>query len=417
MAHFLHAADIHLDRSLPALLEQRAQHPFALAPRQAFMRLIDHAIESEAAFLVLAGDIYDGSWKDVSTGLFLHQQLGRLRSHDIPVYLLHGNHDAESAMAKTLTPPANVHRFSAKAPETVRFDPLQVALHGQSFLNADTRDNLASRYPAPVAGHLNIGVLHTALAGSPPHSPYAPCTLEQLVAHGYDYWALGHVHQHKILHATPHVVFPGNLQALHIKELGPRGAVSVPIEDGRLGPPTFVPLDVLRFHLHQAEVPDEVQTLAELSRWIRDDLEGALATADGRHLAVRVIVRFDVGTHLALARASAAIGDEVRGVFAQFEEDATLESIDVRWRSQPVVAEAGVAPDAIATLEQYFAQAAGDPALMSRLNDTLQTVISKRKAGGHDDVTQRLDALAQGGTGDVLQAVAERLRARLRSLG
>lgn len=418
MAHFLHAADIHLDRSLPALVEQRPDHPFSLAPRLAFTRLIDHTIESSAAFLVLAGDVYDGSWKDVNTGLFFHQQLGRLRPHGIPVYVLHGNHDAESAMPKTLIPPDHVHVFPSKAPKTFHFDPLRIALHGQSFVQPDVHENLASQYPAPLSGQINIGVLHTAMTGSPHHSPYAPCTLEQLVAHGYDYWALGHVHQHKILHTAPSIVFPGNLQALHIKELGPRGAVSVSIEDGYLGSPTFVPLDVLRFHLHQADVPAEHQSMAELCRWIRMDLENALTAADDRHLAVRVIVRFDVGTHPALGRSAATVADEVRGVFAQFEDVATLESIEVRPRAaQAVPVTDELAPDALALLEHYFSQAAGDEVFMKRLNDSLRTALDKRKTGGRDDVSEHLEQLAQSGPGDLLQSAVEQLRVRLRTLG
>ena len=49
-----------------------------------------------------------------------------------------------------------------------------------------------------------------------------PGTLEaRLVARGYDYWALGHVHQREVVHEAPHVVFPGNLQGRHVRDKAP----------------------------------------------------------------------------------------------------------------------------------------------------------------------------------------------------
>ena len=135
--HFLHAADIHLDRNLNGLRLGEGS-PLWQAPRLAFAALVNEAIRSRAAFLVLAGDIYDGAWKDSSTGLFFNRQMGRLRDAGIPVYLKYGNHDAIAAMPKTLHVPDNVHIFPSDAPRTFTIDEQQVALHGQSFRDADT---------------------------------------------------------------------------------------------------------------------------------------------------------------------------------------------------------------------------------------------------------------------------------------
>src|SRR3546814_6974179 len=77
-------------------------------------------------------------------------------------------------------------------------------------------------------------MLHTALAGRKGHADYAPCSLDDLKAKQYDYWALGHVHQHEIVCEAPHVVFPGNIQGRTIRETGPKGAVIVTVEDGQV---------------------------------------------------------------------------------------------------------------------------------------------------------------------------------------
>jgi exonuclease SbcD len=110
-----------------------------------------------------------GDWKDFNTGLFFVRQMGRLRQAGIPVYLLYGNHDAESDMTRGLELPDNVHVFPSRKAETFRMDALKVALHGRSFRVAATTDNLVPSYPDRIPGWLNIGVLHTALEGNAQH--------------------------------------------------------------------------------------------------------------------------------------------------------------------------------------------------------------------------------------------------------
>ena len=190
---FIHTADIHLDSPLRGL----SSYPDApaerlrTATRDAFQNLVNVAIDEKIDFMVIAGDVYDGDWKDFNTGLFFIRQMGRLRQVGIPVYLLYGNHDAESEMTKGLELPDNVHVFSSRKAETFRVDALKVALHGRSFKVAATTDNLVPSYPDPVSGWLNIGVLHTALEGNAEHAKYAPCSVAELQAKGYQYWALG----------------------------------------------------------------------------------------------------------------------------------------------------------------------------------------------------------------------------------
>ena len=220
--HFLHAADIHLDSPLRGLsaYEGAPVDQFRNATREAFRNLVTRAIETRAAFIVIAGDLYDGDWPDFSTGLFLVKELERLNQAGIRAVVLFGNHDADNRITKSLPWPDNAYRFNHKKPETIVFEDLGVALHGQSFARMDVSENLAELYPAPVSGRLNIGVLHTALEGNARHATYAPCSLNQLRNHGYAYWALGHVHAHEVLSRDPWVVFPGNIQGRHIRETG-----------------------------------------------------------------------------------------------------------------------------------------------------------------------------------------------------
>ena len=41
--------------------------------------MVTLAIEEEVRFVLLAGDLYDGDWKDYNTGLFFTERMGRLK--------------------------------------------------------------------------------------------------------------------------------------------------------------------------------------------------------------------------------------------------------------------------------------------------------------------------------------------------
>jgi DNA repair protein SbcD/Mre11 len=216
---FLHAADLHLGSPFTglALRDETLAQRFAKASRDAFSNLISRAIEERVSFVVIAGDIYDGEWKDTSIGLFFNREVARLDRTGIRVFVLKGNHDAESVVTRAISLPGNVFQFPTK-PKTVRIEELEVALHGRSFSDRAMTENIVLDYPDPVPGWFNIGVLHTSCEGRPGHANYAPCTVSQLKSLGYQYWALGHVHEYEELGWDPWIVFPGNLQGRSIRE-------------------------------------------------------------------------------------------------------------------------------------------------------------------------------------------------------
>ena len=230
----IHAADLHLDSPLRGLRAHDGAPVERVreATRKAFRNLIDLCLKEQASALLLAGDVFDGDWKDFSTGLFFVKELERLRP--MRVFLVRGNHDAMSEVTRQLRLPPHVHEFSEDAAETIVVDELGLAVHGLSFSRRVTSENLVPRYPAPIPGLFNVGLLHTSADGRPPHQPYAPCHVEELVRKGYEYWALGHVHAHEVLHERPWIVFPGNTQGRHIRETGPKGCVVVGVHGGEV---------------------------------------------------------------------------------------------------------------------------------------------------------------------------------------
>ena len=205
------------------------------------------AVEEHVAFVLIAGDLYDGDWPDNHTGLFFAAQMARLREAAIPVYLIQGNHDAANRMTRQLRLPEGVFFLSTNHPETRYLDGCDVAIHGQGFATQAVMDNLAITYPKRSAGAFNIGILHTAVDGREGHDRYAPCSLDDMKRHEYDYWALGHIHKREELSRDPWIVFPGNIQGRHIKESGPKGCMLVTVDGGRVASAEPQWLDVVRW--------------------------------------------------------------------------------------------------------------------------------------------------------------------------
>ena len=414
---FIHTADIHFDSPLKGLAgyDGPAVECIRTATRQAFDNLIREAIDQKVDFVVVAGDLYDGDWRDYQTGLFFARQMGRLAKADIAAFVLYGNHDAESQITRRLSMPEGVHVFSARKPVTFVLKSLGVALHGQSFRQRDVTDNLAVTYPEPVAGVFNIGVLHTGMGGMGGHANYAPCTLDDLLTRGYDYWALGHVHRGVVLHQNPHVVFPGNLQGRHIRETGPKGAYLVTVEDREIVEFGALHTDVVRWAHLRVSVVDCDRHADALAR-VREAVEQAIEEgADGRLLACRIELtgRSEIHDHLLIstehllaeARAAAlGFGDAV----------AWIERVVVS--TEPVLDPAALAAreDALGELHRMLADAAADPELLSQLDADVGELARKLPPDVREEIEDgALEAAVQADYPALITHVRGYLTARL----
>ena len=314
MFQFIHAADIHLDSPLRGLMnfEGAPVERIRSATREAFRNLVQVAVDERVAFVLIAGDLWDCDWPDSAPGLFFIQQAARLGKAGIPIFVIKGNHDAESKLTSAIRHwPENVTFFSHKKPHTLKLEKWNVAIHGQSYGQQQVTQDLSEKYPEPVPGAFNIGLLHTCLEDG--GTDYAPACIAKLAAHGYDYWALGHIHQRQDFSLNGvHIEFPGNLQGRSIRETGPKGCSLVTVDDDYTVTSRFQPLDVVRWQ--------ELSVVAEdsgLEGAVRDALEKAVAQSDGRLLAVRIQVIGWVAGGQALRDRLDAVAVEVGDVWLE----------------------------------------------------------------------------------------------------
>ncbi|MCK9894426.1 DNA repair exonuclease [Frankia sp. AgB32] len=378
----VHAADLHLDsplRGLSRLGDDALAHQLREATRRALENLTELTVTCGADALLLAGDIYDGNWPDYATGRFFGDQLSRLHDENIPVFLVRGNHDAQSTITRSLRLPPNVTLFDTDKAGTAVVDDLGLAVHGQSYATPDVGTNLARAYPDAVAGLTNVGLLHTAVQGAEGHAPYAPCTVDDLTRTGYDYFALGHVHTHRTFGDGRRVAaYSGNLQGRHPREGGPKGALVVDLEPGEAPRIRLEPCDVARWATLRLDVA-ACRTFDDVLSCADQALRAARAETGERPLVARVTV---VGA----SPAAPALTDTERlhaelAALAAGIDAVALEKIEVRATSPrpPTTVDPELAAGIRAAVEGF----AGDTERLARLAEPLEREVGRdlRRAG------------------------------------
>ncbi len=376
---FIHCSDLHVDSPLDGLERYPGAPVDALraATRDALENLVALAVDRRVDFVVIAGDVFDGDWRDINTGLFFVSQMRRLDRAGIPVYVKKGNHDAASEITRALTMPGNVHEFPVRHAHTFRIEGLAVALHGRSFAERAVPEDLAASYPPPVPGCLNVGVLHTSLSGYAAHDPYAPTTVDTLRGLGYDYWALGHVHAREVLRErAPRIVYCGNLQGRHAGETGPKGCELVEWIDGELRAEP-VALDVVRWARLALPI-DGLVHVPDFLRAAERTFREAHERADGRLSAWRLQLEGVGPLHRWLAAHADVAHTELRSIAdAASGGLAWIEKVRLQCRA-PAAPVAPAADDPLAECVRLAVELAEDPARLRAFGDaSLRDMVAK----------------------------------------
>ena len=308
MIKFIHTGDLHLDTPFKGLsgLNRELAGRLKDATFRSFQRIIDICIEESVDFLLITGDIFDSEIQSLSAQLRFEKELRRLSNHSIPAYFICGNHDPLSSWLEELVLPTQVHRFGAKEVECVTYekDGMPLAdIYGISYGTRNESRSLADGYvkkenPAP----FSIALLHGTIGSAGPHENYVPFRLEDVKSKGFDYWALGHIHKHHVVHAAhPAIVYPGNPQGRDFGETGPRGCYRVTLSENQAPDVEFVPTQFIRFEEVDVDLSG-LDNIGELSGLIHSAVEEITGSGYDTSCIIRLTLKGRTSLHRLMHR-------------------------------------------------------------------------------------------------------------------
>ncbi|MFQ5451496.1 MAG: exonuclease SbcCD subunit D [Nitrospinaceae bacterium] len=304
---FIHCSDLHIDSPFTGLASVRPELAASLRSStfKAFQNAVRLAVSERVDAVIIAGDIYDSADKSLQAQLKFKRGLEKLSEAGIPTFIVHGNHDPLDGWSATLKMPEGVTVFPGGQVEhhtVTRNGTVLARIYGISYPRRQVKDNLALKFEPQGDEGFSIGVLHANVGSDPNHDDYAPCTLDDLVSRKMDYWALGHIHAHKVLREShPAVVYPGNTQARHMRETGPRGCCLVTLHDNAPPEIRFVAIDALRYISHALSLA-KAETLDHVLAAIRSQCESLAQQAGGRETLIRLTLTGRTPVHKELQR-------------------------------------------------------------------------------------------------------------------
>ena len=339
---FIHGADLHLGapfRGLRAVPDGWAERLVEAIPR-AFERLVDEALRHEVDFVVLAGDLFDTTQASYGDYLRFLQGLERLSEAGVAVYLCTGNHDPLSRWREgRLALPEEVRMLSSDRADFALYErdgePLCV-IGGRSYPNKvwSAEESIAEGVtraaadqalgPRAEAAPFGVGVLHTGL-GFDPHK--APVDEGELQRAGFDYWALGHIHQRYLDdEENPRVAFSGCIQGRDIRETGPRGVHLVTLTEGAPNVVEFLPTASVTLQALIVDVGD-CATLSAVSEKVMRAQFRANGDARCEEMVSRVTLVGATPLHGVLAQPGVVEGlrASLNDAYADFLVDALVD--------------------------------------------------------------------------------------------
>jgi len=277
----LHTADLHMDRSfegitnVPSHLAQR----FIQANQVLLKTITELAIEQAVDLVIFAGDTFHQSRTSIMMQSFFIDELVRLKEANIPVVLTFGNHDYYAKERYWFHFPENVYVFDSEEVTTIQLETAAgetVFVTGFSYEHPWIEAEKLQEFPVRnSAADIHIGVYHGEMTKKN-NQNYAPFSLADMKAKGYDFWALGHIHQPQVINQTPLIIYPGTPQGHTKKERELNGVALVTIQNGRTEI-EFEPVATIQWYqksysLKQANNTQEV--LAHLLTAISKDFAG-----------------------------------------------------------------------------------------------------------------------------------------------
>jgi len=384
---FIHTADLHLDSPFRGLAETSPSLRDTLqsATLGALDRVVDHTIKSKADFLIIAGDLYDSKDRSLRALVSFRKQMERLAERHVPVFIVHGNHDPLNGWGSGFQLPPNVITFGGNTDtEPVIRRGREVAhITGVSYTRERVTDNLSSTFRVSDTAAYSIAVLHANVGHQSGHADYAPATVGDLAAAGFNYWALGHVHARSVLAQEPAmIVYPGNTQGRNVRETGARGCFQVDVDTQGRATLEFVETCVARW-VHVEISIRECSTMDQLIDCMLDKGREVDAAFEGPTV-VRCTLRGNGPLHRDLQRDEMA--EELRDLL---QTVVTAETVRIATGPELDFESLCRTETMVSDFLKLADHALEDPVLRERLTDSLMPLFRRKEMPAIDDARLR----------------------------
>jgi DNA repair exonuclease SbcCD nuclease subunit len=384
---FIHAADLHLDSPFRGLANTapKLRDTLQASTLGALETIVDHTIQSDSDFLVLAGDLYDSRDRSLRALVAFRRQMERLAERDISVYIVHGNHDPLNGWGSEFRLPPNVTTFAGKpvSEPVIRRGREIARVTGVSYIRERVSENLAATMKPDADAPYSVGVLHANVGGNTGHADYAPVTLDELTSSGFNYWALGHVHTRSVLAEAPvTVAYPGNTQGRNPRETGPRGCLQVDVDRNGRAHLQFIETNRARWAHLEISIR-ELTTIDSLIQTMLDRGREAAAEFEGPTVA-RCTLRGNGPLHRDLQRDGMA--DELR---EELESILPSESVRIATGPELDLETLTRSESLVSDFLKLADRSMEDPLLRQKLMESLGPLFRRKELSEPDDARLR----------------------------
>ncbi len=282
MIKLIHTADIHLDSPF-AMLDLQKSEIRRQEIRESFEALINLAYSTRADILIIAGDLFDSSFVTHETLNIISNGFAKIP--DCRIVIAPGNHDpaGDNSVYKKIKLPPNVYVFDSEDITYFDFPELDARVYGYAFTSQYYEKSPLCTDIVKDSSKINILVCHGDTLS--PISRYAPITVADIERAGFDYTALGHVHNSDGVHELKSGGFwaySGCLEGRGFDETGEKGVITARIDkdkqSGKLSfSHKFVPFSKRIYITRSLDVSgceSNTEILARINEFIKNEKYG-----------------------------------------------------------------------------------------------------------------------------------------------
>ena len=296
----LHCADIHLDSPFASCDAETASRRRGEL-RGTFLSLLSYARQKEIDLVLIAGDLFDRPYITPELTDMLRREFAAMPK--CRFVISPGNHDpytADSPYAR-VDFSENVLIFRDFSLDCFHLDDLGVDIYGYAFTQPNHDYSPLKGFRVENPDRLNLLCAHgDLLSGASQSCPLKP---EEFSAAGFDYAALGHIHNTDGIHRINDTLYgySGCPEGRDFGECGYKGAIFATLtkEDGRLSSDVHG----LRFSRRRYEIADIDLTGVTTADEAYDRIISSVKKTYGSDTSLRIVLSGSVGMNVSLNEA------------------------------------------------------------------------------------------------------------------